>query len=336
MFLYRRGKVWWLGWTERGKKHRRALHKHLNLPSPIKDKTTANQLMYSIQFRRIKEELGIPVRPNSPPVDDFYAQYFEHCKRIKTANSIRADSYRFQPWLEFLQKHDIIRLSEITPVLFNDFLRPISKGKENATINKYVSVIRASLEWAFRQKYIQENPLKEIPRLPERRIQRRATFKKGDLEKLFSLDDSVFVAYLQVIYYTLMRRSEALNLTWEDVDLRRRTITIQKTKNRIPRTVPIADNLLKTLRGLPRNGDRLFPDWQQHSVTTKFRRLRKKLKLGVESIHHFRHIGASELLRRGVSLGIVQRLLGHTTPQTTLAMYIHTDLDGLKDAVNRM
>jgi len=59
---------------------------------------------------------------------------------------------------------------------------------------------------------------------------------------------------------TAMRRSELLGLRWEHIDLGRRTIFLQLTKNGTSRTVPLSTHAIQILTEMPRNIDgRVFP-----------------------------------------------------------------------------
>jgi len=50
--------------------------------------------------------------------------------------------------------------------------------------------------------------------------------------------------------------------------------------------------------------------------------------------HRWRHSYATNLMRRGTDIHVVQRLLGHATIATT-ARYLHLDDGDLADAVDR-
>lgn len=49
--------------------------------------------------------------------------------------------------------------------------------------------------------------------------------------------------YLMTLLFTGLRRSEAANLRWSDVDLMHRTLTVRDTKNRHPLTLPLSEQL---------------------------------------------------------------------------------------------
>jgi hypothetical protein len=46
-----------------------------------------------------------------------------------------------------------------------------------------------------------------------------------------------------------------------------------------------------------------------------------------------RHMAASRMARRGVTLPVTQRLLGHTDPKLTAKVYTHLEVDDPRDAV---
>jgi len=330
MFLHRRNKRYWLGWYKDGKRYNRSLQKFLDLQFPVRDKVTAQQLLASIQLREAKEAMGIPV-DSLISLDNFYLEYQRFCDRNKTRRTVRSDNYRLKRWIEFLKKEGIKSPGKITKSVLNKFIGEF-RDYSNSTINRYVSLIRASIHWGVRQGHLRDNLLKDFSRLKESHPPRLASFKESDLKNLFSIPDQHFVIYLKLIYYTLMRRSEALNLTWRDVRLDRRTITIRETKTKIPRTIPICKELVPILRSLSKRNGKLFP-WKEDSITHKFARLREKFNLSIQGIHDFRHLRASELLSNGANPRAVQELLGHKTSKMTMEVYAHVNIEGLRQAV---
>lgn len=52
--------------------------------------------------------------------------------------------------------------------------------------------------------------------------------------------------------------------------------------------------------------------------------------------HDLRHTTATLMLKAGVSLAVVQRVLGHTSPLMTADIYGHLDLDDMRAGVERL
>jgi len=327
------GWIYWVHYTdESGKRRDQSLQKFFSLSFPVTDPWVAKKLLADLEMKEIHDRLGIPDDFGFLSVDEFYLKYLRYCDRNKAPNTVKSDKERLGKWIRFLKKEKIQKISQITLQIFRDFSEQELRALTNATQNRYASIIRASFNWGIREGYLKKNPLQNVIRLKEVRRLRSASFRFGDLKKLLSIEDKIFVAYLKLTYYTLMRRSEALNLKWSDVDFKKRTIQIQKTKSGHPRTIPINDKLLPILKGLSGGGDYLFR-WTENQVTKKFQRLRKGLDLQIDGIHHLRHLRASELIRKGANLKAVQRLLGHSDSRMTIGTYVHVNLDDLRKAV---
>jgi integrase/recombinase XerD len=137
---------------------------------------------------------------------------------------------------------------------------------------------------------------------------------------------------LQVISACGLRLTEGTQLQVSDIDAQRMLVRVRQGKGGKDRLVPLADRTLELLRAYwqgSRPRPWLFPARDQQTprpATT----LQKTLKLVVRqsglakdaSIHTLRHSYATPLLARGVSLRVIQELLGHNRPRTT-ARYTH-------------
>jgi integrase len=148
------------------------------------------------------------------------------------------------------------------------------------------------------------------------------------------------------------RRGELVALRWGDIDLKAGTVTIRRAlstvkggwvekppKNNRTRTVSIGPNMVGRLRELRRaRGLLAGPDWfvflartdgenrplRPDAAGTAFTRIRDRVP-GCEQVHlhSLRHFVATEGLRNGVPVKIMQGILGHTRATTTLDIYGH-------------
>ncbi|MBM4169071.1 MAG: hypothetical protein FJ215_07935 [Ignavibacteria bacterium] len=162
----------------------------------------------------------------------------------------------------------------------------------------------------------------------------RPYLSKEELQRL--LDYTSGTPLHDIILLTVMtglRRGELINLTWEDIDFARGTILVRSRKNHQTkagkkRVLPMnttARILLGQMKG--RQG-RLFSGERGGLLNGNLLRARFKRTVracGLDSRLHFhslRHTFASLLVKEGVSLYHVQKLLGHSSPRVT-EIYAH-------------
>ncbi len=123
---------------------------------------------------------------------------------------------------------------------------------------------------------------------------------------------------------TGMRKSEILNLEWDNVDLKHGFILLDKTRNWDRREIPINETLRSTLDSLMRRLDvpYVFYDPDTGSpycdVRRSFHTALRRFKIRDFRFHDLRHTFASHLVIAGVDLTTVKELLGHKTFTMTL------------------
>lgn len=236
----------------------------------------------------------------------------------------------------------------------------LASGCTAGTVRNAHSLLRGALNNAVATKLLRDNPTALASRAKVHRVERTswtpeelATFRKGlvghRLESLFRL-----------IALTGMRRSEALGLRWEDVDLSKNVIHIRKTLTKGPdgatltstktprsrRSIEIdsssAEMLgsLKTIQKaeslefgraafLALNANNLVftrrdgSPLDPDSVSKTFLRICKPLNVRRITLHELRHTHGSVLLKEGVPLHVVSQRLGHSSAEFTATVYSH-------------
>jgi integrase len=121
---------------------------------------------------------------------------------------------------------------------------------------------------------------------------------------------------------TAMRRSELLGLRWEHIDLERRTIFLQLTKNGTSRTVPLSTHAIQILTDMPRNLDgRVFP--VTHEVVSQaFNRARRQARVPDVRFHDLRHMAITRLAEKLPNLIELSAVSGHKS-LAMLKRYYH-------------
>jgi integrase len=136
---------------------------------------------------------------------------------------------------------------------------------------------------------------------------------------------------------TGLRRGELWNLTWKDIDLNKKMLTVRGkgAKSGQTRHIPLnaaAVNVLKTHRGdvIPMPNVPVFGNAEFRKA---FSALLDKAKIESFRFHDTRHTFASKLVMAGVPLNTVRELMGHGSLEMTL-IYAHLSPENLRDAVD--
>jgi integrase len=268
-------------------------------------------------------------------------KYLPHSKLHKRPNTYYTEAKHFK-WV--LADFGKCKLSGITA---DDVLAFQERCKQNGfsdkTINNRVALLRAALRSACIQGLLLKVPyikLLKINKLPPR------CFSEKEMQTILTtaqqnkrLYDTIFI-YL----HTGMRRAELTNLKWANVDFANRVITVEITKTHIFRSIPINDVLLEHLNRLkkecPEKQVYIFENEDGTPLTggqiyNPLRRLLNSLGIGVSGscVHALRHTFASYLVRHGVSIYEVQKLLGHSDIKVT-ERYAHLFPVDLAKSVN--
>ena len=195
-----------------------------------------------------------------------------------------------------------------------------------------------------------ENPVRLV-RKPAREKARSRRVSELELEWLYKAADAGQTIGMKEIITlaveTSMRLGELLGLTFDAVDLKRRTVHLADTKNGDSRDVALTAHAVKTIQGMPRNiSGRLFgwrrADSFEHTwkrcierairgyidLCNKDGREPKEGVLADLRFHDLRHEAVSRLFEVGLSPFEVASMSGHKSMQM-LKRYTHVEASKL-------
>ena len=148
------------------------------------------------------------------------------------------------------------------------------------------------------------------------------------------------IAAVRLLLLTGARKSEVLSMQWADLDLERGiwNMPTSKTGAREVRLSPAAVDLLQGLDRL--EGNPFVLPGRRHGgrfvgLQKVWERVREASGLEGVRIHDLRHSYASEALGAGLSLRVVQQLLGHAELRTT-ERYAHLERDAIREAADKV
>jgi len=137
-----------------------------------------------------------------------------------------------------------------------------------------------------------------------------------------------------LLLLTGARKSELLKAKWSDIDIEKRTWTLNMTKNGRRRHIPLSLGAMAVIGRLPKydgclwllpNPKTLLPFTD---VKRSWMQVRKAAGLNDVHLHDLRHSFASNLVNGGVDILRVSRLMGHVNLAST-SRYSHLAADQL-------
>lgn len=126
------------------------------------------------------------------------------------------------------------KLKALTTAAIQEYVNALKlKGMARNSVTGIISVLSAAYEYAIEPlNYVQDNPCQrvKIPKF-ERKPKERYIITPEEFNKIITRfpEGSNFYIPLMIGYYTGLRISEAFALTWDDIDLEDRTLTVNKT-----------------------------------------------------------------------------------------------------------
>jgi len=251
---------------------------------------------------------------------DRYAK--EHAALHKAESTNASDRYRLTLLVkEFGER----RLKQIDSGTVNTFITRLRiEGRSPATVNRIRSLLSHVFTKGIHWGLCSSNPVRLVKALRENNRRVRYLMPDEVARLLAECPDWLRVVVLAAVH-TGMRKEELLSLTWEQINPRERTIHLTRTKNGRTRTLPMSDELWRTLSALPRrlhcphvfakeDGSR----YVKESIRGAFEGALRRARIEDFHFHDLRHTFASNLVMAGVDLLTVKELLGHQTMDMTV------------------
>jgi integrase len=268
-------------------------------------------------------------------VDESYLPYAKNVKR-----SWQTDETILR--IHILQKFGALHLDEITNQGIADLLsRMRDQGYASGTVNRVLILLRFIFNLARKWGVpgAAENPTAGLKTAPD--VCRERFLAQDEVERLLSAleadENQVAACAIKVLLLTGARRNEITHAKWEHVNWEKRTLLVPRAKSGRPRSIHLNSAALELLRSIDRTDGSPFifpsPVTGRPSPSLHFPwwRIRERAGLLDVRLHDLRHSFASFLVNQGVSLYVVQGLLGHTQARTT-QRYAHLANDTLADA----
>lgn len=206
--------------------------------------------------------------------------------------------------------------SEFETATDTDITEFLARWPKPRTRHAYRSDLAAFYKWALRRQLVHADPTLLVDPVKVPRSLPRPVPAPAVIRLIATADDDETKLMLALAAFAGLRINEIANLEADDVDLAHRLLVVRNGKGGKDRTVPVHPMLARLLQPHLDHG-RVFP----YTAATVGRRMSTYMRaVGVEATgHKLRASFGTELAAASHgNVVLVQRLLGHGSPLTTM------------------
>lgn len=309
-------------------------------------KERARTLLHKLRTEKVDEALGFKKPEAIAPVDfaEFADEFLDlHAKRKR---SYDRDINSMDHLKKFFKGQT---LQEIGPELVARYKAARFAEEPTPsprTVNRELACLRTMLYKAVEWGKIATYPLQKKNLLEhEPEFTPRILTPAEALRLIQAADPRNLRPAIILWLNTGTRKNELLKAKWENIDLRKRLLTIPDlvSKSKRKREIPLSTDALETLEAMAKakTGDFVFnnPAKKTHirDLTSAFITAKARAKIpGRLRIHDLRHTFAAWQIQAGTDPKTLSEILGHSDVRITLNLYCHTTLEIKRAAVNRI
>ena len=312
------------------------------------------------------------VEPKKITVANMLEEWFE--KQVKNKLAINTvNGYRVNVYKHIIPNIGGLMLQRITTNDIQEFYDTVIKTEENENGMSAKSVLyihrnlKKALSYAVKQRYIQFNPADNVELTSPDKFTGKVYNNKTLIDFLKCVRDTEIELPVALAGLSGLRRGEVAGLRWEDIDFEQNIISIRKQRsgNDIDRksvktftsmrSIRVGNSLMEVLkrhRGFQENNKQKFNEAYKetgfvccHSdgslphvshFSRWFRTAAEEYGFEPIRYHDLRHSYATNMIRLGVPINTVSKMLGHASVTITLDTYAHVLEEMQEEAVGKM
>lgn len=315
---------------------------------------------------RRRSESGRPIPPLELTVGAYLQDWLDNVVAVRVRGNTLA-GYRYHADRYVVPDLGSRSLGRLTAREVRQYVETLrDRGVGARTIQYVHGTLRAALEDAMREEILEKNVAKLV-RVPRHEKKEPEPLSVAEIRTFLrsSQNDRLYALYV-VLALLGLRRSEALGLRWDDIDLEQGLLMVRHGLQRIDgrlqllppktarsrRTVPLPSFVSDALIAHQhrQNQERLdlgggWPDLgfvfttpvgtpiDPRNCTRVVQKALSSAGVRAVRLHDFRHGCVSVLLASGVPPRTTMEIVGHTTVDMTMNVYGHVTLDDKRAAL---
>jgi len=312
-----------------------------------------------VKILNFRAEITNPKNENDKTIDSLFDEWFGSIKyTVKTSTFY---NYKMKAEKHIIPEFGKYKYTALEPSMINSFVsRKISSGLSPGYVCDIIAVFNA-MSRHVSKIYGLKNIIAEttVPRVKSKELallsdEQQKVLCKNLMNKVTGTSLCILLSL-----FTGLRIGEVCCLTWSDINFINNTITINKTVQRVynpdtssthlsidepkskssKRIIPIPSFLLEILKNhqSDENDYILSGDTRTTEPRTLQRRFKTILKnSGLPDIHYhsLRHMFATNCLQLGFDIKTLSEILGHSSVEITLKLYVHSSLERKIECMN--
>ncbi len=332
------------------------------------DGRTKYRSVYGRSYKEVKEKLEEARKQQSQGIqhtnltvkvlfDEWLLKISSHAKESTIAN------YRMKITKHLLPSFGGLRYDHLNAQMVHEF---IQKKLQSGLSEKYVAdiliVFKTMTKYVSRE-HGYHNPLANVtlPKVADcSEVQILGKQQQYQLTVYLNQHRDRTSLGILLSMYTGLRIGELCAMTWQDIDLEQKVLTVRRTMQRIAdqekghgtklimttpksqssiRCIPIPECLHEWLRQfctqeedfiLSGNTKPIEPRTLQYRFSTVL----KKANLPSVPFHSLRHLFATNCIKLGFDVKTLSEILGHASVEITLNRYVHSSLEQKRYCMN--
>ncbi len=300
-------------------------------------------------------------------LDEWLKHYVQPSSKIRTY-----DNYVHLTTYHIKTKLGNYELEDLTPMILQKFFaelmqsgnRRTGKGLSTNSVNSIITVVQTSLKLAFHLGLCTEYVASRVkrPKKIEKEISCFSLAEQKQIEQFAKESKKRKFFGVLLCLYSGLRVGELLALEWQDVDLTKGIISVNRSchdgKDSAGKLIRITDTpktaSSRRVIPLPKQILPLYKDHKKKSISQyviaddkgnpisvrsyqrSFELILKKLKIEHKGFHALRHTFATRALECGMDIKTLADILGHKNPTVTLNRYVHALWEHKAAMMNRL
>lgn len=271
-------------------------------------------------------------------------QIYLATKKLDGLSPRTLKSYNYQ--LLIFASHLIKPLVAITTMDLRMYLANRCKNMKPSSVNGQITILKSFFSWLANEEYIPKNPAVKLKQTKEpKRLRNPLSSEETEILKQACKTDRE-KALVEFLVSSGTRLSEVVNIDINDIDWHEMSLNVigkgdkeRKVYFSVKAKI-LLQNYLKSRKGkdlaLFTASKYPFARMGGRSIQRELKKIAARAEMNKSIYPHLmRHTFATHSLNSGMDITILQHLMGHSTPQTTL-IYAQLSEDNIKHAYKRI